>query len=235
MVDLNSSDYGLSTLNMRPAVLNVVNGCVADAPISIAKYGTDGRVEHVNSNLNNIDLSTLGFTGVFRTDKGDYYAGNVSMSMDDLQSGNYDKEAMVQSVLDSREYDVRVSGPLDYTAITNQDQTEASIDLVIDDYCFAIDLLFRTNASEASLFLQTDAIERVDNEDYEYLVDFSSSGSYIEIANTQLSSAIRLVFADTYTGQVYALAQVDPNGKLHMTAVWTKTATPSRSSPAMIR
>lgn len=231
LVDLNSSDYGLSTLHMRPAILNVLNGYVADAPISMVTYGSDGRTEDLSLDPTDPNIDTLGFSGVYNVNKGGYYAGSVAMSMDDLQSGNYDKEALVQSVLDSRDYGVRIAGPLDFAGSVNQDQTQANIDLMVDGYCFAIDLLFRTNATEANLLLQTDGIQRVDDEDYEYILDFSGNGSYVEIPNKKLCTAIRVVFADTVTGEVYALAQPDLQGKLWMTARFDENGNPVAVKP----
>ena len=218
MIDLTSSDYGLTTMSVRPAVLNVINGVVADAPISTVNYGTDGRTEKLTTDINNPDIDTLGFTGVYDANKGGYYAGSLSMSMDDIQSGNFDKNAVVQSVLNQREYGVRIAGLLDYTARTNADQTAANIDLMVDGYCFAIDMLFRTNAPNANLLLQTDGTQRVDDEDYEYVLDYSGNGSFMEISDKKLATAMRVVFADTVTGQIYALAQPDAQGKLWLTA-----------------
>ena len=218
MIDLSSSDYGLTTTNIRPAVLNILNSRVADIPISVVKYGTDGRAEKLAIDIANPDIDTLGFTGVYAPSKGGYYAGSLAISFDDLQAGNFNKNEVILSVLNQREYGVRIAGLLDYNARTNAEQTDASIDLMIDGYCFAIDMLLRTNSPDANLLLQTDGIQRVDDEHYEYMLDYSGSGSFMEISDAKLASAMRVVFADTITGEVYALAQPDTQGRLWLTA-----------------
>lgn len=215
LIDLTAVDYGLHVLNMRPAVLNILDGCVADAPISVGKYGADGRLDTLNFSTENVDLDTIGFTSVYSTDKASYYAGNVAMSIDDLKSGNYDKETLVQSILDNRDYGVRIAGLLDYSATVDQNQNTANIDLLVDGYCFAIDLLFRTNAPMGNLMLQTMGTQRMESElEDEYV----GAGSFIEMDNEILSAAMKVVFADTLTGEVYALAQADSEGRLWITA-----------------
>lgn len=215
LIDLTPVDYGIHLLNMRPAILNIVNGCVADVPISVAKYGVDGRLDNMNFSTENIDLDIVGFSSVYNTEKANYYAGSVEMSIDDLKAGNYNKDVLVQSILDNQDYGVRIAGLLDYSASVDQSQNSANIDLLVDGYCFAIDLLFRTNAPSANLMLQTEGVQRMESElEDEYV----GSGSFIEMDNEILSAAMKVVFADTFTGKIYALAQADTEGKLWITA-----------------
>ena len=215
LIDLTSVDYGLYALNMRPTILNVVDGHISDAPISIAKYGADGRLENLDFSTENINLNTIGFTSVYHTEKANFYAGSVSMAIDDLKSGNYDKEMLVRSVLDNREYGVRIAGLLDYSASVDQSQNYANVDLFVDGYCFAIDLLFRTNAPTGNLMLQTMGTQRMESAHED---EYVGAGSFLEMDNEILSAATKVVFADTLNGEVYALAQADAEGRLWITA-----------------
>ena len=213
LIDLNAIDYGLHVLKMRPAVLNIQDGCIADAPISVGKYGSDGRLD--NFNAENIDLGIVGFSSVYDTDKAQYYAGSISMSIDDLKSGNYDKENLVQTILENKEYGVRIAGLLDYSATADLNQNSANIDLLVDGYCFAVDLLFRTNAPTGNLMLQTEGAQRMESDLEE---EYVGGGSFIDMNNPKLSAAMKVVFANTLTGEIYALAQADAEGKLWITA-----------------
>ena len=215
LIDLTATEYGLYALNMRPAVLNILDGYIADAPIMVGKYAADGRMEDFDPEKDAMNLDKIGFAGVYSTELAAYRAGRVTMSMDDLVSGNYDKAALVQSILDSREYGVRIAGTLDYNATVKQEQNSANIDLIVDGYCFAVDLLLRTNAPTANLMLQTEGKQRVESE---YEDQYVGGGSFLEMDNEVLRTAIRIVFADTLTGEVYALAQADAQGKLWITA-----------------
>ena len=215
LIDLTAVDYGLHVLNMRPAVLNVIDGTVAHMPISVSAYGADGRLTSLNFSPDSIDLKTVGFAGVYDKDVADYIAGNVSMSIDDLKSGNYNKQELVDSVLEDAEYGVRIAGPLEYSASLDQGGDDANINLLVDGYCFGIDLLFRTNAPTGNLMLQTEGVQRMESElEDEYV----GNGSFITISNEKLSAAMKVVFANTLTGEVYALAQADSDGKLWITA-----------------
>lgn len=215
LIDLTAVDYGLHVLNMRPAVLNVIDGTVAHMPISVGAYGADGRLTSLNFSPDSIDLKTVGFAGVYDKDVADYIVGNVSMSIDDLKSGNYNKQELVDSVLEDAEYGVRIAGPLEYSASLDQGGDDANINLLVDGYCFGIDLLFRTNAPTGNLMLQTEGVQRMESElEDEYV----GNGSFITISNEKLSAAMKVVFANTLTGEVYALAQADSDGKLWITA-----------------
>lgn len=215
LIDLTAVDYGLHVLNMRPAVLNVIDGTVADMPISVGAYGADGRLTSLDFSSDSIDLKTVGFAGVYDKDVADYVAGNVTMSVDDLKSGNYNKQELVDSVLEDADYGVRIAGPLEYSASLDQGENDANINLLVDGYCFAIDLLFRTNAPTGNLMLQTEGVQRMESElEDEYV----GNGSFITISNEKLSAAMKVVFANTLTGEVYALAQADSDGKLWITA-----------------
>ncbi|MBQ7500807.1 MAG: leucine-rich repeat protein [Clostridia bacterium] len=50
LVDLSSPDYGLGAVSLYPAVLNIKNGVIADNPLKIAGYGSDGRVYTLSEN-----------------------------------------------------------------------------------------------------------------------------------------------------------------------------------------
>lgn len=118
--------------------------------------------------------------------------------------------------------------------------------LIADTYAVAIDFLLRTNASVANLLLQTDAVQRVyqdeealrndDRFSNDAIEEMMGHGSYIEFVNIDpadnaawavlenysatteaqqmaerqlgrdILEALRVVFADTLTGEVYAIA-----------------------------
>lgn len=91
-------------------------------------------------------------------------------------------------------------------------------------YAFGIDLLFRTSADNANLMLQTIGIDRIYNGDNapanwlnsdEYEVG-QGKGSQITIDNAKLLSALRVVFTDTETGEIFGTAKADSEGYLYL-------------------
>lgn len=90
--------------------------------------------------------------------------------------------------------------------------------LLSDTYCFAVDLLLKTNAGSARLLLQTEGIGRIngaanlEEEDPGLL----GAGSFIRIPNQGMQNAICVVFADTLTGEIYATARADEFGYLRL-------------------
>lgn len=92
--------------------------------------------------------------------------------------------------------------------------------ILADNYCFGIDMLFRTNVDDANLILQTEARQRIyqDVSDRNAYVEeaMQGSGSYIKLENELIKKAIRVVFADTLTGEVYATALVGEDDYLYL-------------------
>ena len=225
-LDINSSDYGLHTLRMRPALLNVIDGSIAAIPISIGSYGPDGRLEELRFDAENLNLDAIGLTGTYDTMQARPIFGSVTMSQSEAESGNFNKKELLDTLLNNVNYGVRLAGPLEYIPKLNQSAGTVTIDFSVDSYCFAIDMLFRTNADAASLLLQTEGVQRVESE---YPELHQGQGSYLEPENPSVLAAINVIFADTLTGKVYALAQADQNGKLWITArmdkngSWIKT------------
>lgn len=215
LLDLTDVHYGLHILNMRPALLNVLNGVVPDAPISLGKYSADGRMEALNLDPNHIDLDKIGFAGTYQEDKAQCLIGTVSMSRADLESGNFNKQEMLELVMSQKQYGVRMAGTLKYDATYDQATDIATVSLLADGYCYCVDMLFRTNAPVGNLMLQTEGIQRMESE---YPEEYVGSGSFLQMNNPVLRAAMCVVFADTLTGEVYALAQADTQGKLWITA-----------------
>lgn len=91
-------------------------------------------------------------------------------------------------------------------------------------FAFGIDLLLQTNADEANLLLQTKGLDRIYNqnnapENWNYSDNFEEvqgEGSKITMRNQKLLTAVRVVFADTATGQIYGVAQADRRGYLYL-------------------
>ena len=222
LLDLIPIDYGLHVLNMRPVVLNIVDGDIAETPITVGKYGADGRLDSFDYSSDNIDLTTIGFSSIYDVNRAGYYAGSLPVSAENLANGSYDKETLIQALLDQKQYGVRIAGTIDYYSTVSQNLNSENVDLILDGYCFAIDLLFRTNASSGNLMLQTEGVWRFESE---YDEAYQGSGSFIELGNEKLTSAMKVVFTDTITGKVYALAQADAEGKLWITARADETGT----------
>ena len=85
---------------------------------------------------------------------------------------------------------------------------------ITDVYSFAVDLLFRTNAADAGLVLQTNATGRIDGYDVATLPELQGEGSTITIDNEAMADAVTVVFADTLTREVVATAHADAYGNL---------------------
>ena len=85
---------------------------------------------------------------------------------------------------------------------------------ITDVYSFAVDLLFRTNAADAGLVLQTNATGRIDGYDSATLPELQGEGSTITIDNEAMADAVTVVFADTLTREVVATAHADAYGNL---------------------
>ena len=213
LIDLTDEYYGFHSLKMRPSMLNIVNGNIAEIPISIGKYGADGRLENVVFSLETPDLTSVGFTGVYNSENQSCFLGQFEMSFDDLKAGNYNKVELVRKLLEYRDYGVRFVGPLEYSPFID-DLNNTCVKFSINSYCFAIDLLFRTNAAGGNLMLQTESAQRVESELHD---EYLGGGSILLMENEQLRTAIRIVFADTLTGKIYAVAQADDDGKLWIT------------------
>lgn len=214
-LDLSAIEYGLSDMEMRPALLNVLNGSIAQVPVSVGAYGVDGRLTAMDFSGNSLNLDAVGLTGTFDPDWAQPIFGRVTLPRANAESGNFDKKAMIESLLADIDYGVRLAGPLKYNTRFAQGSDTVTVDLFVDPYCFAVDLLFRTNATSASLLLQTEGAARMEGE---YLEDNEGMGSFIELNNPTLMAALSVVFADTVTGEVYAMAQANENGKLRITA-----------------
>ncbi len=215
LIDLTAADYGLHVLNMRPALLNILDGVIADLPLSIGSYGIDGRMKNIETDPENLKVSDITLTATYSTATATSSAGTVNMSLSDLKNGNFDASAMLDTVLADPNYGVRVAGPLDFGGMLDSSGETANIDLNVDGYCFAVDMLFRTNATSANLMLQTEAVQRMESD---YAEEYMGGGSFLTIANPALMVAANIVFADTLTGEVYALAKADADGNLWITA-----------------
>ena len=216
LVDVMSTDYGLYALDMRPALLNVVDGAVARIPVSLASYGNDGRMETFDAE--NFNLDQIGMSAVYNTEKSEPVAGTLTMDRASLEAGLIDKEAVLQDLLANVQYGVRLAGPLTYNGAYNPESENVTVDLVVDGYCFALDLLVRTNAPVANLMLQTEGALRVETDDAYLAEEYQGQGSFIDLNNPLMTAALNVVFADTLTGQLYAVAQPNPeDGKLWIT------------------
>lgn len=129
----------------------------------------------------------------------------------------------------SREDMVRLGGSTYYYKfeITSRNEILEALNIppyAYSTYAFGIDLLFRTNAIDANLLLQTMGIDRVYNndnapdrwiasDDYE---SYQGRGSWIMMGNPDLLAALRVAFVDTVTGQIYGMAKADQDGWLHL-------------------
>lgn len=61
-------DYGLNNITLKPSQLNIVNGTVSTNPLQVPTYGTDGRVDKLNSTT---------MSGVFDSSKNGFVAGSA--------------------------------------------------------------------------------------------------------------------------------------------------------------
>lgn len=104
----------------------------------------------------------------------------------------------------------------DYTG--NTEYISAN-NVLVDLYGYCIDLAFRTNAANSNLLLQTEAINRIDNDSETLAYTSMGAGSYMEFAIDHPSyslnqakeymSCLRVVITDTRTGYIYGYAALD--------------------------
>ncbi|MBQ7107708.1 MAG: hypothetical protein IJN95_01300 [Clostridia bacterium] len=85
-----------------------------------------------------------------------------------------------------------------------------------DTYGYTVDLLFRTNATDSYLELQTNAANRVysDNDNAELMgagsnMAFTISGEYTKDKIDGLAEGVRVVFYDTTSGEIFGVAKLD--------------------------
>lgn len=89
--------------------------------------------------------------------------------------------------------------------------------ILSDSYAFAIDILLRTNAIDSNVLLQTEEMQRIYNEEFGD-VETMGKGSYLKYTLTnesqrqqmsQINDCVRVVFTDTNTGEILAVAKPD--------------------------
>jgi len=97
--------------------------------------------------------------------------------------------------------------------------TGSAVKGLTDTYGYSVDLLFRTNASESDLLLQIEGANRVykdgTNSDLQgegSNMTFTTSAQYGEKEIKQLAEGIRVVFYNTTSGEIYAVAVLDTEG-----------------------
>jgi hypothetical protein len=95
--------------------------------------------------------------------------------------------------------------------------------VISDSYAYVLDFAFRTNAANSSLLLQQEATDRIYGSNTDTTAATWGGGSYMQfntVANSgfdaknivdNLLGNIRIVFADTITGEILAGAGLDPN------------------------
>ena len=98
---------------------------------------------------------------------------------------------------------------------TDSTSTEEAI---TDIYAYVLDFAFRTNAADSNLLLQRAATDRIYGDSENTNPNTMGGGSYMEIATSAsfaetavktLMGNIRIVFADTDSGEVLACARLD--------------------------
>lgn len=92
---------------------------------------------------------------------------------------------------------------------------------LIDIYGYCIDLSLRTNVEDASLLLQTDAVNRISNDGEANTETSMGAGSYMEFNITnplysvnqakEYMGCLRVAITDTNTGYIYGYASLDMN------------------------
>lgn len=212
VVDLNDTSYGLSNIFLYPAQLNFNGDNFADSPLIIPTFGYDGRPEA----LTNTVLAKL-------------IAGDAADDEETTQPDAFKPNSG---------YGVR--------AIAANLDEDGVVPGSLESYGYVVDLAFRINTlkadnSNAKLFLQTDAMQRIYNENTTYdeastNIDTMGEGSVMtfDVSNTgltdaglkELLSAIRITFVQNYGNGANGadvsvlgtatLSVVDEDGKLNI-------------------
>ena len=91
-------------------------------------------------------------------------------------------------------------------------------EVISDTFAYVLDFAFRTNAAGSNLLLQQEATDRIYGENEDTEAETWGGGSYMAFATQAgfgdkeakaLMAHIRIVFADTITGEIYACAGLD--------------------------
>ena len=100
----------------------------------------------------------------------------------------------------------------------SRNNSESTKEAITDIYAYVLDFAFRTNAADSNLLLQRAATDRIYGDSENTNPNTMGGGSYMEIATSAsfaetavktLMGNIRIVFADTDSGEVLACARLD--------------------------
>ncbi|MBQ4131589.1 MAG: hypothetical protein IJD71_04565 [Clostridia bacterium] len=205
------------------AILNTTGIEICGEDVMSVKNNTDGARDRVMQEVLSGDGLTFSFaagSGVF-ADIADFvgnYTGTIS----------FPDGVVVEGVnLSGVKKPVEVKGQYGATGLLGgvhvlvkdstipgaQTGTEKAL---TDTYGYTVDLLFRTNATDSYLELQTNAANRVysDNDNAELMgagsnMAFTLGGEYTEDKIDGLAEGIRVVFYDTTSGEIYGVAKLD--------------------------
>lgn len=205
------------------AILNTTGIEICGEDVMSVKNNTDGARDRVMQEVLSGDGLTFSFaagSGVF-ADIADFvgnYTGTISfpdgvvvegVNLSGVKKpvevkGNYGANGLLAGV-----HDV-VKGSVIPGAQPGAEKA------LTDTYGYTVDLLFRTNATDSYLELQTSAANRVysDNDNAELMgagsnMAFTLGGEYTEDKIDGLAEGIRVVFYDTTSGEIFGVAKLD--------------------------
>lgn len=187
LIDLSDEKYGLQEIELKPSILNF-----ADDAQQILDRESPIRFARYDADGRVVSVNASSAVATYNGETGDF-TGNAN-------------------------YGVRAAGEKYPAVALTAGRTENS---VRNAYAFCIDLLFRTNVTNANLLLQIEGIDRIYTEEnapdgWEYNEGVKGNGSNITVGNEMLQEALRVVFTDTLTGEVYATAAADSEGNLYL-------------------
>ena len=210
---------------LNPSYIQIGGYTIAEVKADYAASGMGGNVVKDLFNKMNSNSLTFSFasgSGVF-SDIADM-TGNYTSSMT-FPEGT-EVEGLDLNMLGAKPVEVKgengSAGALGALATVVADMEAPAADgnavqTLTDTYGYVIDLLFRTNATESDLLLQTEAAGRVYNNGVEDTqgngsnMTFTLTAEYDEAKVAGLANGIRVVFFDN-AGNILGVATLDTNG-----------------------
>ena len=199
---MNTSALKINGLSIEDFKANA-KGMIADIAregLKITMSTGSGIYADFGSVLGNLEASVTITDGEYE-----------SMSLAGLPAYmNTDSEAVTGGYMPAARTAIALAGVL---VVDNSD-----INAVINvPYAYAVDFMFRTNAANSKLMLQTSPAQRVYEESVRSATQGSGSTMTFAVDKNVLSAAstlnlmksLRVVFMDTATGTIYGIAKID--------------------------
>lgn len=185
--------------------------------LAVSGSNAPSKGELIESVLNEgVNLQLASGAGVYSeiADHCGNYSATVKLETDEFGSITANMAAETDLA-----YDYLKLSQTFFSVQSNEPKKDGSVDTqpMTDFYGYIIDLVFRTNASNSNLLLQTEAVDRLysgnNNENTQgsgsSMTFQSKTSDFTTEQVKRLMGAIRIVFFDTHSREIYAYAKLD--------------------------